>query len=218
MIVSTPQRFPSKMVIPITDTQATATTNISDLDEIIRTTPTQANTIPVDDYSRLFSNLNSMQYHDYGDDTEIDRTFTYMPEASGNLDKIVLHFGVLLNMTARSSDASTFTTLAITISDVGGKQILHRTYSTGLAESDAAAEVRMFIVAESVSTQHHTIQEGSPINIHIVSSGNTLSANHTWEMGIPHLFPLTIDTGSKWLYEPNITFHISRMREKFDTS
>ena len=213
-----PQRYSTKETIPLTDTQATATTVISDLDEIIRSTPTQGANIPIDDYSRLFSNLNTMQYNDYGDDTEINRTWTWIPPATGNLEKITFHIGILMNMTARSSDASTWSTATINLTDVSGKEIINRTYSTGLAASDAAGEVRMFVIADAISTQHHQIAAGVPIEINITTAGNTLSANHTWEMGIPHLFPLTIDTGSKWLYEPTITFHISRMREKFDTS
>ena len=118
MIVSTPQRFPTKLIIPFPDTQATATTVISDLDELIRTTPTQGSVLPTDNSPRLFSNLNNMQYHDYGDDTNIDRTWSWIPEVTGNIDKIYIHIGFLMNMTARSSDDATFTTASITINPV----------------------------------------------------------------------------------------------------
>ncbi len=84
-----------------------------------------------------------------------------------------------------------------------------QTFATGFAIQDAAAEVRMFVVAEPIWGNSFFVRGGSPINIRIQTSTIWDTANITWEMGLVPFFPTTADSNSKFFSQSGIIFHIS---------
>ncbi len=184
-----------------------ATTNVSDLDTITRTTngarlPTDVN-IP-----QTISNLNTMAYHDFGDNTEIDTTIEWVPPITGKVDKFFLNIAVLMNMTARSTNSTIFNSVTITLTKGGNDVLWTQTFPTGFALQDAAGEVRMFIIAQPIWGNDFFVRGGSPVNIRIQTSFTQTSSN-TIEMGLVPFFPTTADSNSKFFSQSGIIFHIS---------
>ncbi len=204
--------YPEAVFVPIADTQAMSTTNVSDLDTITRTALNTDSAIPVEaNLGETFSNLNTMAYHDYGDDTNIDRIFQWIPEATGRVTKFFINLATLCNVTTRSSDAVNFGSVQVTISKVGGNdRYFDQTFATGFADQDAVGETRMFIISQPIIGRGFPIRKGNPLNIHIrtVTLGDT--ANIVFEMGIVPLFPATIDSNSKFFSRSGVLFYIER--------
>jgi len=206
---SIPQRKPSSYFAPFIGTSnTTSTTNISDLDTITASSLTTDSNIP-----RIFSNLNSMNYDRQADDTDYTVSSIWTPPASGHLVKFTICIAGILNLTTRSSDDITFTGMQIRLREVGTNNTLwSQTYETNFAAQDAAGEVRMFIAKETIANQSIEVQEGVQLNITVtlINTGDT--ANITWDTGVVPLFPLTVSTDSKFLYESGIVFYIDRTR------
>ena len=200
--------YPKAIFVPLIHTQAMSTTNVSDLDTITRTT--QRTALPTDvNIPQTISNLNTMAYHDFGDDTDIDTTIEWVPPITGKVDKFFLNLALLCNVTVRSGDDVTFESTTITITKGGDDVLWRQTFPTSFAIQDAAGEVRMFIIAAPIWGNSFFVRGGSPINIRIQTSTIGDTANITWEMGLVPFFPTTIDSNSKFFSQSGIIFHIS---------
>ena len=200
--------YPKAIFVPLIHTQAMSTTNVSDLDTITRTTtggrlPTDVN-IP-----QTISNLNTMAYHDFGDDTNIDTIIEWVPPITGKVDKFFINFATLCNVTVRSGDDVTFESVTITLTKGGNDVLWTQTFPTSFAIQDAAGEVRMMIVAQPIWGNDFFVRGGSPLSIRIQTSTIGDTANITWEMGLVPFFPTTIDSNSKFFSQSGIIFHIS---------
>ena len=205
--------YPEAIFIPFITTQAMNTTNVSDLDTITRTTLNPNSSQPIDvNIPQTISNLNTMAYHDYGDDTNILQRFEWVPPESGLVNKLFLNFAILCNVTARSSDDVTFESVQISIRKGDDDLIKPKNYGTGFAIQDAAGEVRMFIVADALWNNEFFVRKGSPITITIESITTGDTANITWEMGLVPFFPTTIDSNSKFFSQSGIVMHLSNAR------
>ncbi len=204
--------YPEAVFVPLQDTQALASTVPSDLDTITRTALNPDSAIPIEgNLGDTFTNLNVMAFHDYGDDTNIDRMFQWVPESTGRVTKFFINIATLCQVTGRTADSVTFENVTITLSRVGGADKYYsQSFGTGFALQDATDEVRMFVVAQPIIGRGFPIRKGNPINIHIETTTTGDSAGITWEMGIPELFPITADSLSKYWYRSGILFYIER--------
>ena len=204
--------YPEAVFVPLQDTQALASTVPSALDTITRTALNVDGAIPIEgNLGDTFTNLDVMGFHDYGDDTNIDRTFQWIPEATGRISKFFINIATLCQVTVRTAEAVTFESVQITLSKVGGTETyFDQSFGTGFASQDATDEVRMFIVSQPVIGRGFPIRKGNPVNIRIrtITTGDT--ANITWEMGIPQLFPMTADSLTKFWTRSGILFYIER--------
>ena len=208
--------YPKAIFVPFIGTQAMSTTNVSDLDTVTRTTIRGA--LPTDvNIPQTISNLNTMAYHDFGDDTNIDTTMQWVPPITGKVEKFLLNLAVLANVTVRSGDDVTFESITVTITKGGNDVLWTQTFPTGFAIQDAAGEVRMFIVAQPIWGNDFFVRGGSPINIRIQTSTIGDTANITWEMGLVPFFPTTNDSNSKFFSQSGIIFHISEPNREIVT-
>ena len=204
-----PQRQPTPYFAPFIDTSTLATTNVSDLDTITRSSLTTDSNIP-----QIISNLNTMAFHQEGNDTNYNQTCLWTPPASGHLVKFTINIAAILDLTTRSSDSITFQQVQISLTEAGstGNLLWARNYLTGFAAQDAAGETRMFIASETVANQSIPVSEGVTISINVtlVNSGDT--GNIVWVTGVVPFFPNTIDSNSKFFSQSGIVFYIDRDR------
>ena len=203
-----PQRQPTAYFAPFVDTSTMATTNVSDLDTITRSSLTTDSNVP-----QIISNLNTMAFFQAGNDTNYSVSSIWTPPASGHLVKFTINIAAILDLTTRSSDDITMTSVNITLTEAGTNNVIwQRSYATSFAAQDAAGETRMFIASETVANQSIEVSEGVPININVapVNTGDT--ANIVWVTGVVPFFPNTIDTNSKFFSQSGIVFYIDRDR------
>ena len=204
--------YPEAVFVPLQDTQALASTVPADLDTITRTALNVSGAIPIEgNLGDTFTNLNVMAFHDYGDDTNIDRVFQWIPEATGRISKFFINIATLCQVTSRTADSVIFESVQITLSKVGGSETyFDQSFGTGFALQDATDEVRMFIVSQPVIGRGFPIRKGNPINIHVRTTTTGDSGGITWEMGIPPLFPNTADALTKFWTRSGVLFYIDR--------
>ena len=210
--------YPEAVFVPIADTQVMATTNVSDLDTITRTALNPDSAIPVEaNLGETFSNLNTMAFHAFTNDTNIDRTYQWIPEATGRVTKFFINLATLCDVTTRSGDDVTFTNVQITISKVGGTdRYFDQSFATGFALQDAVGETRMFIVSQPIIGRGFPIRKGNPLNIRIRTTTIGDTANIVFRMGIVPLFPATIDSFSKFFSRSGVLFYIERQVGVFE--
>ena len=112
-------------------------------------------------------------------------------------------------MTDRTTNSATFTDVQVTIRKGNDDLIKPRTYSTGFAAQDLAAEVRMFIVADAIWNNEFFVRKGAPITITI--TGNfAQTATNVIEMGLVPFFPTTTGVGSKFFSQSGIVMHLQK--------
>ncbi len=203
-----PQRQPTSYFVPLQTVNASSTTVVSDLDTLTRSSLTSDSNIP-----ETISNLNTIGFYDAGDDIDYDETTIWTPPVSGHLIKFTINIAALNQVTVRSGDDITFTTLTVTLTEVGtGKLIWERPYATGFAIQDAANEVRLFHASETIANQSIEVSEGVAINIRVQTTNVGDTANITWESGVVPFIPKGIDTASKYFSTSGIVFYIDRDR------
>ena len=140
----------------------------------------------------------------------MDRTFQWLPEATGRVTKFFINIAVLMNMTARSTNEANFTDVQVTITKTGGQDVYYNeSFSTGFADQDLAGEVRLFIVSHPVIGRGFPIRKGNAMNIR-VRANFTQTSDNTIEMGLVPLFPMTIDSNSKFFSRSGVLFYIER--------
>ena len=144
-----PQRQPTAYFVPLQTVHPASTTVVSDLDTLTRSSLTSDSNIP-----ETISNLNTIGFYDAGDDTDYDETTIWTPPVSGHLIKFTINIAALNQVTVRSGDDITFTTLTVTLTEQGTGNVLWvRAYATGFAIQDAVDEVRLFHASETVANQ-----------------------------------------------------------------
>ena len=202
--------YPEAIFIPFITTQAMSTTNVSDLDTITRTTLNVNSSQPLDvNIPQTISNLNTMAYHDYGDDTNLSQSFQWVPPETGLINKMFLNFAVLCNVTTRSSDDVTFESVQVSIRKGDDDLIKPLVYPTGFSAQDAVGEVRMLIVTDPIWNNEFFVRKGSPITITVSSTTTGDTANIVFEMGLVPFFPTTIDSNSKFFSQSGIIMYLS---------
>ena len=203
-----PQRQPTPYFVPCTDSSNLNVTNVSDLDTITLSSLTSDSNVP-----QIISNLNSMAFHEEGDDTDYSVSTVWTPPVSGHLVKFTVNIAALTNVSVRTGDDILFRALTVTLQEVGTNNVIwSRAYSTSFAIQDAVGETRMFIASETVANQSIEVSEGVPINITVQTTNIGDTANITWQTGMVPFFPHTIDTNSKFFSQSGIVFYIDRDR------
>ncbi len=203
-----PQRQPKAYFVPLHTVNNNSTTVVSNLDTLTKSSLTSDSNIP-----QTISNLNTIGFWDAGDDTDYDETTIWTPPASGHLVKFTINIAALNQVTVRSGDDITFTTLTITLTERGTNNVLwSRAYDTGFAIQDAADEVRLFVASETVANQSIGVSEGVAINIRVQTTNVGDTANITWESGVVPFIPQRIDSASKYFSTSGIVFYIDRNR------
>ncbi len=201
--------YPKAIFVPLIDTATMNTTNVSDVDEIIRTALTVGGAIPTDvNIPQTISNLNTMAYYRTTDDVAFDTTYQWIPPITGKVDKFFLNVCMIGNMDAFTDDGNFWDTVRITVTKGGSDVYYDQIFPTGLAEFDAAGEVRLFIVAQPVWGNDFFVRGGSPVDIRIRTT-NTKTPTNVMHWGMVPFFPTTADSNSKFFSQSGIVFHIS---------
>ncbi len=201
--------YPEAIFVPLIDTATMATTNVSDLDEIIRTALNTGGGLPTDvNIPQTISNLNTLAYHTTADDTAFDTTYTWTPPITGKIEKFFVNICMIGNMTAHTDNGNFWDTVRVTMTKGGEDVLWDNRYTTGLAEFDAVGEARLFIVAEPVWGNDFFVRGGSPIDIRVRTT-NTKTITNVMHWGMVPFFPVTADSNSKFFSQSGIVFHIS---------
>ncbi len=203
-----PQRQPKAYFAPFTDTTEMNTIVVSDMNTITSSSLDTDSNVP-----QTISNLNTIAYHSSTDNTAYNVNSVWTPPASGHLVKFTINIAALNQVTVRSGDDITFTTLTVTLTEQGTGNVLWvRAYATGFAIQDAVDEVRLFHASETVANQSIGVSEGVAINIRVQTTNVGDTANITWESGVVPFIPKQIDTASKYFSTSGIVFYIDRNR------
>ena len=207
--------YPEAVFVPFTPTGLMIETSAAGLDEIIRTALNPSGAIPIDRAPQTITNIDDFSYFRTADDTALDVTFQWIPEATGKIDKFYVNLATIGNMTGFTNDGNFWDTVIITITRHGGDDILWtRTYNTGLAEFDANTEVREFIIADPIINQSFRIRAGNPLNIRIQTT-NTKTPTNVMHWGIVPFFPQQIPATAadvQYWSQSGILWFISRDR------
>jgi len=214
-----PQRQPTPVFVPFISTRSTLSSNVSDLDEIIRTTPSGGE-IPTDpNIPQIISNLNAFAYNVQATLTNLNETCQWTPMSSGHVAKMWVNIAIIGDMTAFTDETVTWDDISITLTETGTGNVLWRTrVNTGITIFNAAGEVRMFIVAQAVDNQSFMVSQGVPININVTTTHTQTSGgtDPTFQFGIVPFFPLTADSNSKFFSQSGIVFYLDRFRSKHE--
>ncbi len=210
------QDYPEAVFVPFTPTGLMIQTACLGLDQMIRTATNIDGALPVDRYPQTITNIDDFTYFRTADDVALDLTFQWIPESSGKIDKFFMNFCTIGNMTAHTDDGNFWDTVHITITRVGGQDVLFdRTYATGLDEFDAVAEVRTFIVSDPVWGADMKIRAGNPLNIRI-RTANTKTPTNIMHFGLVPFFPQQIKVNTadiQYWAQSGIMFYVSRDQE-----
>ena len=206
------QDYPEAVWVPLTPT-GTMTSGLlaNETDSLVRTALTTGAPIPIDRYPQTITNTNIITFQSGAADAAIDQTFQWIPEASGNVNKFFINIGLLMSMTAFTDNENIWDTSRVTITRVGGGDIVFdRTYNVN--NSVGAVEHHEFIIADSVLDKSFKIREGNPLDIRIRTT-NTKTITNTSAWGIMPFFPQQIPAAAAdillWTYS-GIQFYISR--------
>ncbi len=204
--------YPEAIFVPLIDTATMRTENVSDIDEIIRTSGTSVagNTaLPTDvNIPQTISNLNTMAYYRTSDDTAFDTTYQWVPPITGKIEKLFVNICMIGSMTAHTDNGNFWDTVRVTITKGGDDNIIDHIIPTGLAEFDAVGEARLFIVAEAVWGNNFFVRGGSTVDIRVRTT-NTKTITNVMHWGMVPFFPTTADSNSKFFSQSGIVFHIS---------
>jgi len=207
--------YPEAVWVPLTP-QGTMLEDTADgLKSLTRTSLNTESAIPVDRYPQTITNITNINYQRTSDDTNLDVTFQWIPEATGRIDKFFINIACIMNMTARTADGVTFNDVTVSLTKVGGDdEIYTQVFPTGLAQRTTADDADLFIVAHPVLNQSFNIRAGNPINIRVRAS-MTVGATATGHLGICPFFPQQIPATAAdvlfWAHS-GIMFYISRNR------
>jgi len=210
-----PQRQPTPVFVPFLSTRTTLSSNVSDLDEIIRTTPSGGE-IPTDpNIPQIISNLNAFAYNVQATLVNLNETCQWTPMSSGHVAKMWINIAVIGDMTAFTDETVTWDTVSISLTEVGTGNVLWQSReTTGITIFNLAGEVRMFIIAQAVDNQAFQVSQGVPININIQTTftQTTGGTDPTFQFGLVPFFPLTADSNSKFFSQSGIVFYLDRFR------
>ncbi len=205
--------YPERFFVPLITTASTdSSITISGLvTELRRSTQNPNGNQAVDEgIVQIFSNLNTLHYHQTADDTDFDTTFAWTPPVTGMVDKMFFNICLLLHVTALSSNGVTFDAVSVEMQEQGTEtQLFRGVFQTGFAQATSDEDVDVFVLAEAVADQRIRVRAGATIDIR-VRTHTTQVATNTFEMGLVDLFPLTLDTDSKFLNQSGIAFYITR--------
>ena len=138
-----------------------------------------------------------------------------MPEASGVINKFFINIATIMHITSWTSNGVTFDSATITLTRVGGQDVLYQqNFPTGLAQAGDDEDADLFIIAHPVINQSFKIRAGNPINIRVQTT-NTKVATNTFHSGLcpffPQQIPITAADVLFWAHS-GIMFYISRDR------
>jgi len=214
-----PTRQPTPIFVPFVDPQSAESTEISNLDQIVRTTLNPSGAIPTDpNIPQIISNLNTISYNAPAVRVDYDTTCQWKPMSSGHVVKMFLNLAIIGDMQTLVDDDVDMDLVTLTIEEEGtNKTLFSNSYDPGLDQFNATDEVRMFILAESIDNQDFQVSQGVALNIRLqttltIGSGGTAP---TFFNGVAPFFPLTADTFSKMFSQSGIVFYVDRFREKF---
>ncbi len=186
----------------------------SDLDSVVRTAETVASALPIDRYPQTITTNDILLEQIGASDAVVDTTFQWVPENSGQLDKMFINLAILANMTVATSGSQIWHDIRVTISRVGGQDmILDKTYPIDLTIS--AIGHHLEIVADSITDKSIKIRAGNQLDIRIRTT-NTKSMTNTTTWGIIPFFPQQIPPAVAdplfWAHS-GVMFYITRDRK-----
>ena len=216
-----PQRQPTPVFVPFLDVQSLTSSNVSDLDEIIRTTARDGE-IPTDpNIPQIISNLNAFAYSTAADLAQYNVTCQWTPMSSGHVAKMWVNIAMVGDMTGFTDETVTWDTVQITLTEAGTNNVLwDRSYNTGITIFNLAGETRMFIIAQPVDNQSFFVEQGVAVNIHLrtTSTQTTGGTDPNMFFGLAPFFPLTADAFSKFFSQSGIVFYLDRVRSKTEVA
>ena len=186
----------------------------SDLNGIIRTAETTGSVPPTDRYPQTITTTNILAPDVGAADTAVDETCQWIPEVSGTLDKLFINICAMANMTAWTDNQNVWDTTRITITRVGGTDIiLDSTYVNGT--SMGAVSHHLHIVADSIRLPGIKVRAGQQLDIRVRTT-NTKTITNVTSWGIVPFFPQQIPGKAAdplfWAHS-GIMFYITRDRK-----
>ena len=206
------QDYPEAVWVPLTPTGLMVSSiAANDIDGIIRTANTVGGALPTDRYPITISNTNVITYQAGAADIAMDQTYQWVPEASGQVNKFYINLCAVMNMTSFTDDQNIWDTTRVTITRVGGTDIVFdRTYPNGT--SVGAVEHHLHIISESVLDKSFKIREGNQLDIRVRTT-NTKTPTNITSWGLCPFFPQQIPAAAAdpiYFASSGIMFYISR--------
>ncbi len=208
--------YPQAVWVPLIPTGLMIEDTASGLQLLGRTALNTDSAIPVDRIPQTLTNIDKMAYQRTADETDLDITFQWVPEASGKIDKFFINLACIMNQTAWTSGGTTFDDITVTLTRVGGQDVLwNQVFPTGFAEAGDLDDADLFIVAHPVWGADMKIRAGNPINIR-VQARSTADQTNTSHLGFLPVFPQQIPATAAdpqfWSHS-GILFFITRDRK-----
>ena len=171
--------YPEAVWVPLIPTGLMIEDTASGLQLLGRTALNTDGAIPVDRIPQTLTNIDKMSYFRTADEVNLDVTFQWVPEATGKIDKFFINLACIMNMTADTNGGVTFDDVQVTLTRVGGADLLwDQVFPTGFAQATDLDDADLFIVAHPVWGADLRIRAGNPINIRVRAT-STISGTNT---------------------------------------
>ena len=209
--------YPEAVWLPLTPTGLMIQDTANGLKGLTRTALNPDGAIPSDRYPQTLTNINDITYHRTAVASDLDLTFQWIPEASGKIDKFFINIATIVNMTTDTGGSYTFDSARVTITRVGGDDVLFdQVFPTGLSARTDVDDADLFIIAQPVWGADFKIRAGNPINIRVRTS-STIVATIVFHSGFCPFFPQQIPAGTsdeQYWATSGIMWYISRDQDE----
>ena len=194
--------YGTDVTLPIHDTLAVTTIAISGT---TITQSTDGGNVPIEEQPEIYSDTDTLQFYNEGDDTEYDQTYRWTPDMSAVVYKTHLEIAFVLNVSAYTSGTFDLTNAIITISEQPDAKVIYaNNFAVTMAGLTGIGDAMFVLNADVVEA--FKVFSGNPIDIRIQTT--TATGVGTSQVGVAAAFCLSTPANMKPFRQSAVTLHI----------
>ena len=142
--------------------------------------------VPIDEVAIFVSDSDEMALVHAGDDTDFDKTWTWLPDMAGSLYKYTLNFAVAMNVSAHTSGNFKISSVQFIVKQEKGtyeETLINRIVDPGMSNM-ASATSQIAIISFDTQTAKKIYDKQVTTQIKV----NTTSGTGTYQCGIVPIF------------------------------